>query len=218
MAHSGQAAPSPRKTPRGRLAPAPLQRPNPNPHRRDAATHAAILDAASRLIGRHGYNRVSIEAIAAAAGAGKQTIYRWWPSKAALGLELYTRLASEAKLHVDGDSVAKDLRTFLGRVFHIFATTPAKAILAGLIGEASHDPQVAGALIEHLVQRRRHLIRSLFERGQARGEVRRDADLDVAVDAISSAIWFRLLLGHAPLDARFAGQLATQVLRGIAAR
>jgi AcrR family transcriptional regulator len=193
-------------------------KPEPNAERRSSRVHDAVLAAASRLIRRYGYNRVTIEAIAAAAGAGKQTIYRWWPSKAALCVELYTSLATQAKLTVNTGTVGGDLRAFLRRVFRLFRTTPAKAVLAGLIAEAPHDRSVARALIDHLVRRRRPLIRQIFERGQARGEVRRSADLDVAVDAISSAVWFRLLLGHAPLDRRFAERLVAQVLRGVAAR
>lgn len=193
-------------------------KPEPNAERRSASVHEAVLAAAARLIRRYGYNRVTIEAIAAAAGAGKQTIYRWWPSKAALCLELYTSLATEAKLSVNTGSVAGDLRAFLRRVFRLFRTTPAKAVLAGLIAEAPHDRAVAKALVDHLVRRRRPLIRQIFERGQKRGEIRRRADLDYAVDAVSSAIWFRLLLGHAPLDERFSQRLVVQVLRGVATR
>jgi len=190
----------------------------PRADRRNSAVHDAILRAAARLAERYGYGRATIEAIAAEAGSGKQTIYRWWPSKAALYLELYTSLVSEARVHVDEGAVAADLRAFLKRVFEIFATTPARTILAGLIADASHDPNVADALTEQLVRRRKHLIRVLFERGFDRGEIRKDADLDFAVDTVYSAIWFRLLLGHAPFDQRFAEDLVRQVLQGIAAR
>lgn len=65
---------------------------------------------------------------------------------------------------------------------------------------------------------RRHLIRAIFERGQARGEVRGAADIDFAVDTISGAVWFRLLLGHQALDNRFADKLVAQIRHGIAAK
>lgn len=190
----------------------------PSAERRNTRTHDAVLTAAARLVRRRGYNHVTIEAIAAAAGAGKQTIYRWWPSKAALFLEVYTGLAAEAKLRFDTGSVSGDLRFLLRRLFRIYASTPARAILAGLIAEAPTDRSVATALTAHLVRGRRHLIRGVFERGQARGEIRSAVDLDFAVDTISGAIWFRLLLGHAALDNRFADKLVTQIRHGIAAR
>jgi AcrR family transcriptional regulator len=190
----------------------------PRADRRNADTHDAILDAAARLIRRRGYNGVTIEAIAAAAGAGKQTIYRWWPTKADLYLELYTGLAAETKLKFDTGSVSGDLRFLLRRLFRIYAASPARAILAGLIAETQSDRRVTKALTAHLVRGRRHLIRAIFERGQARGEIRPGADLDFAVDTISGAVWFRLLLGHAALDNRFADKLVAQVRHGIAVR
>ena len=190
----------------------------PSAERRSASTHDAILSAAQRLIRRRGYNGVTIEAIAAAAGAGKQTIYRWWPSKAALYLELYAGLAAEQKLRFDTGSVAGDLRFFLRRLFRIYAATPARAILAGLIAETQSDRRVVNALVTHLVRGRRHLIRDVLERGRKRGEIRDGADLDFAVDMISGAVWFRLLLGHAALDNRFADKLVAQLRHGIARR
>jgi AcrR family transcriptional regulator len=194
-------------------------KPEPSTDRRNTGAQDAILAAARKLVRRHGYNRVTIEAIAAGAGSGKQTIYRWWPTKAALFLELYTSLAAEAKLKTtNSGSVTKDLRNFLNRVLRVFATTPAKAILAGLIAEAPADRTVARALTEALVRRRRHLVRDIFVRAQRGGDVRRNADLDFAVDTISSAIWFRLILGHAALDKGFVDRLLTQIMRGIGAK
>jgi len=209
---------------KGRLSPPrprvrkPEPKLEPRADRRNASTHDAILEAAQRLVRRRGYNRVSIEAIAAAAGAGKQTIYRWWPSKASLFLELYIGLVAEQKLRFDTGSVAGDLRFFLRRLFRIYAATPARAILAGLIAETQGDRRVAKALIAHLVRGRRHMIRDILVRGQRRGEIREGADIDFAVDTISGAVWFRLLLGHAALDNRFADKLVAQIRRGIAAR
>lgn len=192
--------------------------PEPRADRRSGSTHDAIVDAAIRLVRRRGYNGVTIEAIAAAAGAGKQTIYRWWPSKAALYLEIYEGFAAEQKLRFDTGSVAGDLRFLLRRLFRIYAATPARAILAGLIAETQTGRRVAQALVAHLVRGRRHLIRGILERGQARGEIRGNADIDFAVDTISGAVWFRLLLGHQALDNRFADKLVAQIRHGIATR
>ncbi len=192
-------------------------RPEPRADRRSSSTHDAILAAAESLVRRRGYIRVTIEAIAAAAGAGKQTIYRWWPSKAALYLELYETLVAVQKLQFDTGSVAGDLRFFLRRLFRILTATPARAILTGLIAETQSDPEVAKALMANLVRGRRHMIRGIFERGQARGEIRGNADIDFAVDLISGAVWFRLLLGQA-LDARFADKLAAQIRHGVGVR
>jgi len=70
----------------------------PTPVRRSRSKHRAILDAAARLVERDGYGATSIEAVAREAGSGKQTIYRWWPSKAALFVEVYGDLVSREAL------------------------------------------------------------------------------------------------------------------------
>ena len=63
-----------------KLPVSPLSRPRGRP--RSETARKAVLRAALRLVAAHGYRALTIEGIAAAAGVGKQTIYRWWPSKA----------------------------------------------------------------------------------------------------------------------------------------
>ena len=185
--------------------------------RRSQRSHEAILKAATSLLEECGYNRVTVEAIAARAGSGKQTIYRWWPSKAFLFIELYRRLVPEAALAADSGSVGGDLRHLLTRLFAIYAQTPARTLLAGLVAEAQSEPAVARALQSELVERRRELVRLPLQRGIERGELRPEIDLNFTVDLISSLVWFRLLLGQAPLDRAFAEQAVGQILTGIAA-
>lgn len=215
-----------RKT-RGRMARPRPSRPRhalpgtksePNAERRSASVHAAVLAAATRLIRRYGYNRVTIEAIAAEAGAGKQTIYRWWPSKAALCLELYGAATADKGRKPKGAAGGQDLATCLRRMGRTLGVPAGKAMLAGLVAEAAHDPGVARALRDLLVRHHRALLRPILERGQKRGEIRRGVDLDLAADMVTAAMWFRLLLGRAPLDGRFVKRLGAQLLRGIAAR
>ena len=61
----------------------------PDPSRRNSRSHAAILEATIKLLGSSGYVDFSIEKVASYAGVGKQTIYRWWDSKADLVLEVW---------------------------------------------------------------------------------------------------------------------------------
>src|SRR5437868_5215925 len=88
----------------------------PRADRRNLGTHTAVIKAARNLVRRRGYNRVTIEAIAAEAGAGKQTIYRWWPTKAALFLEVYEGLVAEADLRSGKARLATELRALLLRL------------------------------------------------------------------------------------------------------
>src|SRR5690606_25306680 len=70
---------------------------NPDPRRRSERSRRAILDAARTLVAETGYPKLTIEAVAARAGVGKQTIYRWWPSKGALLLDAVLALSQTAE-------------------------------------------------------------------------------------------------------------------------
>lgn len=208
---------SPRR-PRRRAAHRTKTNAEPRADRRNLGTHTAVIAAARRLVRRRGYNRVTIEAIAADAGAGKQTIYRWWPSKAALFLEVYAGLVAEADLRTGQGRLTVELRNLLLRLCRVHSAKPVRAILAGLLAEAPGDRAVAKAVSELFVRRQRQVLRPLLLLAQERGEIRRTAELNAAADAISAALWFRLLLGQGPLNERFAERLTAQVLKGIAGR
>jgi AcrR family transcriptional regulator len=169
------------------------------------------LEAATELVVRDGYNAVTIEAIAARARVGKQTIYRWWPGKSALFAEVYGHLAAPEALRADTGTLAGDLKRLLLSLFRIYDATSAKEILAGLIAEAQSDSKALAALRERLAWPRRELLLGALTRGKERGELRPGLDPQVVVDALTGAIWFRLLLDHAPLDERYAAQLAKLV-------
>jgi AcrR family transcriptional regulator len=181
------------------------------PRRRGLTSHRAIVEAAASLVARHGYNAVTIEAIAAKAGVGKQTIYRWWPGKAALYAEVYGQLAAPEALRADTGTLAGDLERLLLSLFRIYDATPTKEILAGLVAEAQGDPAALAALRDRLAGPRRDLLLDAVTKGHRRGELRPGIDPEAVVDVLSGAIWFRLLLGHAPLDKRYATQLVRLV-------
>lgn len=177
--------------------------------RRSTARHRTILEAAAALAGEVGYAAATIEAIAARAGAGKQTIYRWWPSKAALYLEVYTHLVPASELRADTGSVTADLSATLARLFALYRDTPAATILGGLITEAQADDAAARVLRDGLVVGRRRLLIEPIERGIARGELPADFDAAEANETIVARIWHRLLTRPDGLDDAFAAHLAT---------
>ena len=183
--------------------------------RRNPKTYAAIKRAALSLVEKKGYGDASIEAIAKAAGAGKQTIYRWWDNKADLFLEVYLDLASEQKLHVDSGNLSDDIETLLIKLFSIYASSPAAAILAGLVQEAQTDEKIRLHIVEMLITQRLGVVGSLLERAQERGEISANTNIELVVDTLSGAIWLRLFLRHQPLDAAFATQLTRQLISGV---
>ncbi|NMG08412.1 TetR/AcrR family transcriptional regulator [Brasilonema sp. UFV-L1] len=197
------------------------QKPSPTEapviRRRNQRSHQAILKATAELLEEKGYRDICIEAIASRAGVGKQTIYRWWPSKAAVVMEAYSEKATQNIPTPDTGSVKQDLYQILQQLFAILTTTTTGTAVTGLIAEAQMDASLAEAFREQFIKCRRAATRTILERGIARGELRPDLNLELVIDTIYGPIWYRLLLKHATLDDAFAEELVNFLIVGIQA-
>ena len=172
----------------------------PDPARRNERSRRAILAAAIALIGELGYERVSIEAIAKRAGVGKQTIYRWWPSKGAVALEaLDDSLATVVDFPDTGDLV-EDLRTQMKGVTQLLGSTEVGRVYQGLIAAAQSDPDLSRAHLEQVIEPANVACRARLARAAERGELRPDADRQAMIDLLWGAIYYRLLLHTRPLE------------------
>jgi AcrR family transcriptional regulator len=181
---------------------------------RSSEAHHAILEATRRLLGEHGYPALTIEKVAARAGVGKRTIYRWWASKGSLIAEAFGERPGPRRPDADTDSgrVAEDVRRHLGRAFADGRCVAARSMMA----EAQLDERFAEEF-RACVAARRETLRDLLRRGVDRGEIAADVDLDVLVDALHGVFWYRLLVGHLPVDQRVAGTLVAYLLDGVGA-
>lgn len=185
---------------------------------RSQRTHRAVMTAAAELLAENGYVSVTIEGVAARASVAKTTIYRWWPTKAAIFMELYNELAAETLTALDTGSVEQDLRNLFQGMFKLFTTTSAGPAMVGMIAEAQSNLEVAKSFWEQFMVHRRNVTRKILERGVDRGELQADLDIDLTIDVLSGPIWYRLLLEHAPLDDYYADGVVHQVLFGIWAK
>jgi AcrR family transcriptional regulator len=183
--------------------------------RRSQRSHDAIIAATQELLLKRGYAELTIEGIAARAGVGKQTIYRWWPSRAALVLEAYLAGQDAVPPPAEGDSVRDDVRALLGWLIAVLAEPTGGPVVAGLVSDLQHDADLARGFRRHVVPARREAMLAALQRGRARGEIREDADLELAVDALHGAVFYRLLLSGEPLDDAFVDRLADQTLAGL---
>lgn len=179
--------------------------------RRNEQSHQAILQAALDILESEGYGAVTIEAIAAKAGVGKQTIYRWWPSKAAVVLEAFTKWAALDIPLPNANSARADVQTFLETSFQLL-NSHTGILVSSLMAEAQFDPAFAQELRTTFIRARREALITLLRRGIQSGELPIESDLDFLADMIYGPMWYRLLNRHAPLDAVFAGQLTKFVL------
>lgn len=190
---------------------APAQKGRP----RSAECHGAILDSVLQLMNKEGYNAVTIEGVARHAGVGKQTIYRWWGSRAELILEAFANHAADMVPTPDRGSLREDLESFMNagfkRLFRDYG-----AIMRGLMADAVLDPDFNKILREAFILKRRAATRVILERGVERGEISKEADLELMIDMLFGPVWFRLLVQHAKLDAAFARQLVGAVIGAFA--
>ena len=174
--------------------------PTPDPARRNEHSRRAILAAAISLIGELGYDRVSIEAIAHRAGVGKQTIYRWWPSKGAVALEaLDDSLATVVDFPDSGD-IVEDLRTQMKGVTELLGSTEVGPVYQGLLAAAQSDPTLSRAHLDQVIAPANVACHARIARAQDRGEMRADADRQAMIDMLYGAIYYRLLLHTRPLE------------------
>ncbi len=184
--------------------------------RRSAESHRAIVAATQELLVERGYRELTIEGVAARAGVGKQTIYRWWPSRAALALEAYLAATDAPPEPPARGSTHARVRTLLDWLVGVLAKPTGGRVVAGLLSDLQHDAELAERFHSDVVPERRRAMLETLERARDLGEIRADADLGVAVDTLHGAVFYRLLLSGEPLDRRFTSRVAAQVLDGLA--
>lgn len=166
---------------------------------RNEQARAAILAAAYQLVSERGYVAVTTADIAARAGVGKQTIYRWWPTKWAVVLEAL----EEWMRTVTPRRPPTSLSSYLIEICR--GATLSAPIFRSLIAEAQHDPELHRQLKRKLVEPRRAALRAFLP--QLRGPER-----DLIAGAIYGAIMYQLLLGE-PLDATFIRSVSRLVAK-----
>ena len=173
-----------------------------------------MLAVAKEMRNRKGYTRLTIERVAAESGVAKTTLYRHWPTKAALCMDLYLEEAGRELHDPDTGAVAGDLLYLVNAVVRLQTKTVAGPAFLGMIAEAQINPETREAFLAEFAERRRAITRLVLERAVRRGEVRADVDLDLVIDLLGGATTFRLLQGHAPLNRKFAENLVALVLAG----
>lgn len=185
--------------------------------RRQAATRERVLAAVDQILQADGYARLTMERVAAESGVAKTTLYRRWPTKAALCMELYLEIAGRELRVPDTGDLASDLKVITNAVVRLQTRTVAGPAFLGLIAEAQVNPDSRGAFIAEFAKRRREVTRTVLKRAEERGELDADADIDLVIDALGGAVTFRLMQRHAPLTKRFTDALVELLLHGCSA-
>ena len=173
-----------------------------------------MLTAALSLMSTEGLTALTMEGIAARAGVGKQTVYRWWTSRADILLEALRENATEPAPLPRTGSLRDDLRIFIQATFSIARERWVMAsVLRALIAEAQSDEGLRARFRAEVIESRRTELSAIFEIAILQGDARADFSADVGVDMVFGAMWYRLLVGHLPIDDAFAIVVADSVSR-----
>jgi len=182
---------------------------------RSEESRQSILRSTLKLLKQvGGFPELSIEAIAADAGVGKTTVYRWWPSKAALVADAFSASADDELRFPDTGNVRSDMSLQMRRLIRIFRSDRGK-IVAALLAGGQSDEELIEAFRERFLWPRRRQAYQTLQRGIDRGELPADSDLDLILDALYGPIYMRFLIRHAKLDEGFADEICGLVLKGL---
>jgi AcrR family transcriptional regulator len=169
--------------------------------RLDPTRDAAILHAALDGLAELGYDRLSMDEIAARAHAGKGALYRRWPSKAALIVDAIVAWREQlAPLTIpDTGSLAGDFEALIAAVPEFDeAARRQMAVFVGLVTAASRDPELKAALANNILERPRRVLSTVLEHALARREIARARDLELIPDILIGLNFVRLLQGEFP--------------------
>ncbi|MFC5724023.1 TetR/AcrR family transcriptional regulator [Streptomyces gamaensis] len=197
----------------------------PDPSRRSERSRRAILDAALELVAETGYAKLTIEAIAARAGVGKQTIYRWWPSKAAVLFEatVLDRAGGEAldpaavELPDTGDLEA-DLKTVLRATVDELNDARLNEPMRALTAETVNDEAFGTAFTEKVLEPQLQAYVRRLRAAQEAGQLDPGVDPRTALELLVGPLFHRWHNRTLPLTHAYADAIVDLALRGLTPR
>ena len=180
---------------------------------RDEDAARRILDATRTLIAERGPAAATISEIASAAGVGRQTIYRWWPTRSALVIDALIEMTdAEMPFEATGNTV-KDLRRQMRSMVQAFGG-PAGALIKELLGAAQSDPHIAEVFRTRFFDHRRDQARAFLAAASEAEEYpfTGTRDTDALIYGLYAPLWLALLIGHEPLTPKLADRALDNVL------
>jgi AcrR family transcriptional regulator len=172
---------------------------------RNQEARRRVLDSARSLVSERGPHTVTVDEIAEVARVGKQTIYRWWPSKSAVIMDALIELTDPDPADFPATTYAA-LRVQMRRVARMFSSRNGE-LIRELVADAQDDARLAQDFRDRFFAHRRARGAATIARGIANGELRPDLDVDDALDLLYAPLWLRLLVGHRPTSQAAADRL-----------
>ncbi|MEU0051958.1 TetR/AcrR family transcriptional regulator [Streptomyces sp. NPDC006184] len=182
--------------------------------RRDPSRDDELCRAALELLAEIGYERLSVDAVATRAHAGKGAVYRRWSGKAELVVEAVSRLKGPL-VEPDTGSLRGDLEA-IACAFGAGGDAFETKVMVGLVSAVVQDTGLRDVFVEHFERSRRRVFEAVFRRAVERGEVAPQRDIELLAGLFPALIFQRVLLSGMPADSAFAGRVIQEVILPLA--
>ena len=182
---------------------------------REVRVDGAILAATLELVAEVGIHDFRMDDVAERAGVGKAAIYRRYRSKDELVTATVAALVSEITVP-DTGSTREDLLALMRGAVEVYGDPIKAGVMPSLVGAMPQRPELARAVRDGFLSQRRAALRAVLDRGVARGDLRADLDVELALDVLGGALFYRLLVTGGPIDGDLAEGVAELILRGFA--
>jgi AcrR family transcriptional regulator len=177
----------------------------------------AIIAAFFAELGNNGYEGLTMDRVAERAGVGKAALYRRWPSKQDMLVDLVGQYATRAVVPPDTGSLAGDLLAIADDAIAVLANPLIRSVIQSLIAEARRSPDLAAVLTERFINPRREAGALMLRRAVQRGEIGPNSDLELAQDLFGGPLYLRGVILDEEFPAGYAQRLTDSVLRSLGA-
>jgi AcrR family transcriptional regulator len=183
---------------------------------RDPSRDQAIIDASIDVLVRDGYDRLSMEGVAAAAGVGKATVYRRWGSKAELVIDAMATLKPAIDT-IDTGSLDGDIELMIAASCSPHSQRLLK-VMVSICSALPREPELLVAFQTRFTEPRIALITEMLLRARQRGELGPDIDVAMAASLVPSLMLQRALMTGQPAGRVYAEQVVGSVLLPVLGR
>jgi AcrR family transcriptional regulator len=181
---------------------------------RSEESRSAVLDTTWKLLETVPLRNLAIEAIARESGVAKTTIYRWWSNKVEIVMEATLEKLMPEIAFPAGVSAIEAITQQMHLLIKAFSGKYGR-IVAQIIAEGQACPETLASYRDRFLYPRREAAKQVIQQGIENGEFDPNLDPELAIDLLYGAIYFRLLVGHLPLDPHFATELSQQSITAL---
>lgn len=181
---------------------------------RSEETRLKIMRATSDLLRESGMPALTIEAVAARAGVGKPTIYRYWANANELAMAALMETAPAKPASGTSDDALGRVRAILYRISETFSHATGRYV-ASMLAASHEDSEVSKAFRSHFIRARREEVAAELNTARKVGLIRKDAEIDLALDMLFGAVFYHLLMNQAAMNTAYMDNMFKAVMRGL---